>query len=93
MKATRRAIAALVIAVELGLGASVLSAQAVPSDHSTPAGIAFRHIALPQDTHHGLAFGWVDGFALTLPGKEGLAVLGPRLMLEGSRTMGESDRS
>jgi zinc protease len=92
MKMARLAIAALVIALGLCLGVRALSAQPAPSDQRTPAGIAFRHIALPQDTHHALAFGWTDGFALTLSGKEGLAVLGPRLMLEGSRAMGESDR-
>jgi zinc protease len=60
-------------------------------DHRTPAGIAFRHLSVP-DTHHALAFGWTDGYALTLAGKEGLVVLGPRLLLEGSRTVNESER-
>ena len=92
MRAARLAIAALLIALALCLSASALLAQPAPSDHLTPAGIAFRHIALPQDTHHALAFGWTDGYALTLPGKEDLAVLGPRLMLEGSRSMDESNR-
>jgi zinc protease len=91
MRASRLAAAAvLVLMVCLNAGRG--SAQPAPSDHRTPAGIAFRHLALPQDTHHVLAFGWSDGFALTLPGKEGLAVLGPRLLLEGSHAMGESDR-
>ena len=92
MKALRLAIAAAVIGLGLCVTAGGGSAQPAPTDHRTPAGIAFRHLAMPQDTHHALAFGWTDGFALALPGKEGLAVLGPRLMLEGSRAMGQSER-
>jgi zinc protease len=92
MKALRLAIAAAVLGLGLCVGVIAAPAQPAPSEHRTPAGIGFRHLAMPQDTHHALAFGWTDGFALTLPGKDGLAVLGPRLMLEGSRAMGESDR-
>jgi zinc protease len=92
MKVPRLAIAAIVLILGVCRAADVVSAQVAPTDHRTPAGIVFRHLPLPQDTHQALAFGWTDGLALTLPGKEGLAVLAPRLMLEGSRTMGESDR-
>jgi zinc protease len=92
MKALRRTVAAVVVALVVCLGVSGARAGGAASEHRTPAGLVFRHLALPQDSHQVLAFGWIDGFALTLPGKEGLAVLGPRLMLEGSRTMGESDR-
>ena len=68
------------------------AAQPAPSDHRTPAGIAFRHFALAEDTYHALAFGWTDGYPLALADKAGVAVLGPRMMLEGSRTLGESAR-
>src|SRR5262245_42128074 len=92
MKAPRLAIAAIVVILGICRAADLVSAQVVATDHRTPAGIVFRHLALPQATHHALAFGWTDGFVATLPGKEGLAVLASRLMLDGSRTMGESDR-
>jgi zinc protease len=86
------AIFALVLAA-FALRAGPIAAQVTSSQHRTPAGIAFHHLSSPGDTHHALAFAWVDGYALTLPGKEGLAVLAPRLLMEGgSRTMSESER-
>ena len=68
-------------------------AQPVISEHRTPAGIAFRHVALPGDITHALTFAWADGFGQTLAGKEGVVILGPRLLLEGDTpTMSESAR-
>jgi len=85
------AFAALLLAALALVAPRAAVAQPAVGEHRTPAGIAFRHLAV-ADTHHALAFAWSDGYALTQPGKAGLAMLGPRLLLEGSRGVGESDR-
>lgn len=90
-RARRFAVVAVVLA-GAWLGTPNAVAQPAVTDHRTPAGIAFRHLAMPGDAYHALAFGWTDGHALTLAGKEGVVALGPRLLLEGSRTVTESDR-
>jgi zinc protease len=54
------------------------------SNHITPKGIAFAHVTLPDEPRHAIAFGWRDGFALSRPGKEGLGILGARLVYEGT---------
>ena len=67
-------------------------AQPALTEHRTPAGIAFRHASMPGDTHHALAFAWLDGDRPAAPGKESLASVGTRLLMEGSRTVNESER-
>ena len=83
-------VACLILAV-LCTGAA--QAQATASEHRTLAGIPFRHIDVPGDITHALSFAWADDYSQTRAGKEGVSVLGPRLMLEGgSSTMTESER-
>jgi zinc protease len=84
-------IAAVFALLALCAGAAI--AQPVVSEHRTPAGIPFRHAALPGDITHSLSFAWADGYGVTLPGKEGVAILGARLLMEGGTTaMNESAR-
>lgn len=74
------------------VGTPWAQAQPMPAEHVTPAGIRFQHIALPDDTHHALALGWIDGAAYAEPGKERLPHVSARLIMEGSRTLNESGR-
>lgn len=92
MKAALRLAGLALLLAALCLQAGAAAAQSGLSEHRTPAGIAFRHLPVPGDAYHALAFAWTDGYALTRPGKEGLIVLGPRLLLEGSRAVNESER-
>ena len=92
MKLVRRFVIVSVLLAGTCLGARIVQAQPAVTDHRTPAGIAFRHMAMLEERHHALAFAWADGIALTLAGKEGVVALGPRLLLEGSRTVGQSER-
>ena len=92
MSACRLTLAAIVAVLALAASALASVGQPVATEHRSPAGIAFRHIAMPGDTHQALTFTWADGYALTHEGKEGLAALGPHLLLQGSRTVNESER-
>jgi zinc protease len=53
------------------------------TDHKRPGGIAFRHVTLPQLPRHAIAFAWRDRFAASQPGKSGIAILGPQLLIGG----------
>jgi zinc protease len=79
----RWALRALVLLC-LGHAAPAL-AQPVTTLQTTPAGLSFRHVHMPEDTHQVLGFAWRDGTSIALPGKEALATLAPALMMEGPK--------
>ena len=68
----------------MGQAASAL-AQPVATRQTTPGGLSFKHVHMPEDTHQALGFAWKDGTAIALPGKEALAALAPALMMEGPK--------
>jgi zinc protease len=68
----------------LGQAASAL-AQPVATRQTTPGGLSFKHVHMPEDTHQALGFAWKYGTAIALPGKEALAALAPALMMEGPK--------
>lgn len=88
----RRAVTIAVLLLALACPARQAGAQPTPSEQVTPGGIRFQHIALPADTHHALALGWIDGAAYAEPGKELLPGIAARLIMQGSRTVNESAR-
>ena len=76
--------------------AAAILAQVLPSEaqtvtrHTTPAGLSFRHVHMPEDGYQSLQFAWTDGSAMALPGKEALASLGTALIMEGPRGLSRS---
>jgi zinc protease len=52
---------------------------------TSPAGLTFRHVHMPEDHFQALSFAWKDASAIALAGKEGLADLGTALIMEGPR--------
>ena len=100
-RSTFRSFTALAIVLTAAGAAIAQQPQPSPStqyvaptvtDHKTPGGIAFRHMAMPDDSHHALTFGWRDGRTASVPGKEGLSVLAPQLMLEGTAALPRSQQ-
>jgi zinc protease len=71
--------------------AACAQAQVTASRETTPAGLSFRYVHMPEDTHQALGFAWPDGTSVTLPGKEGLAGLAPALMMEGPKGLSRND--
>jgi zinc protease len=82
--------------VALALVASVSLIQVAPgraqtvTRELTPAGLAFRHIHMPEDHSQALHFAWKDGTATALPGKEALPALATALIMEGPRGFSRS---
>ena len=58
--------------------------------HTTPAGLVFRYMHMPDEHSQALYFAWKDGTAVALPGKEALPTLGTALIMEGPRGMSRS---
>src|SRR5262245_26092516 len=88
----RRAVLIGVLALLLAWVFVPVAAQAqlagthpVVTHPRTPAGLAFRHVLMPDDTHEALSFAWRDGSGISLPGKEALPGLATALMLEGPK--------
>jgi zinc protease len=87
---TRCLLAGLILLVAQA-GAAV--AQVTVTEHRTPTGIAFRHVAMPGDVTHALMFAWPEDYSKAPAGKEGVVALAPRLIMEGgSRSITESER-
>ena len=42
--------------------------QAPASRQTTPAGLSFHYVHMPEDTHQSLGFAWKDGTSISLPG-------------------------
>src|SRR5262245_39599265 len=53
--------------------------------HTSPAGLTFRYVHMPQERSQALYFAWKDGSAVALPGKEALPSLATALIMEGPR--------
>ena len=56
----------------------------------SPGGLRFRHVLVPEQPMQVIHFAWPDSRAMTFPGKEALAFLGPALVLEGPEGMSPS---
>ena len=84
MMAARGLMRGTILLVLALLAAPAAAERPAASDHTTPGGIAFRHVTLAEQPRHAIAFGWHDGFALARPGREGVVLLGRRLLLEGT---------
>jgi zinc protease len=59
--------------------------------HTSPGGLAFRHVHLPAEKYQVVAFSWKDGSAIARPGKEALVSLATHLMLQGSKDLSRSE--
>ena len=84
-----RPLAALALATALLAQGAASQAQTVTRP-TTPAGLVFRHIHMPEDHFQALFFAWKDGTATALPGMEALASLGTALIMEGPRGLDRS---
>ena len=84
-----RPLVALAIATALLAQGAASQAQTV-TRQTTPAGLAFRHVHMPEDHFQALFFAWKDGTATARPGMEALASLGTALMMEGPRGLDRS---
>jgi zinc protease len=69
---------------------AVAQAQPTITRETSPAGLSFRYVHMPEDTHQSLGFSWKDGTSIALPGKEALSGLGPALMMEGPKGLTRS---
>ncbi len=65
--------------------ASILAAQPVITDHTTPGGLSFRYAHMPEAEEQSIQFGWRDGYAIALKTGQGLAVTGPALVMAGPK--------
>jgi zinc protease len=93
MTTAQRAVSILAGLLLLAAQATAALAQAKVSEHRSPSGIPFRHVAIPGDVTHALSFAWPEDYTKAPAGKEGVVALAPRLMLDGgSRSMTESER-
>jgi zinc protease len=76
---------------QLCVVAAVVLAHAMPGQaqtvtrETTPAGLVFRYVQMPEEHSQALYFAWRDSTAVTLPGKEALPRLGTALIMEGPR--------
>ncbi len=84
-----RPFVALAVAAALLVQGAASQAQTV-ARQTTPAGLAFRHVHMPDDHFQALFFAWKDGTATALPGMEALASLGTALIMEGPRGLDRS---
>src|SRR5207253_1355181 len=87
----RFALRALGILALLALAlASSAVAQPAANRQTTPGGLSFRYVHMPEDTHQALGFAWRDGSSIALPGKEALSAPAPALMMEGPKGLSRS---
>jgi zinc protease len=61
------------------------SAQPAITDHVTPGGLPFRYSLMPDALEQTIQFGWKDGQAFARETGQGLASLGPNLILQGPK--------
>jgi zinc protease len=83
----RRHAAAALLALMV---CTVPAAAQTVTQATSPGGLPFRHVHMPNATSQTLAFAWRDGSAAALPGKEALPRLAVAMMLEGPRGMSRS---
>jgi zinc protease len=84
-----RLFARFAVAAALATPAAAAHAQAV-TRHTTPAGLTFRHVEMPEESSQVLHFAWKDGTAVAAPGQEALPTLGTALIMEGPRGLSRS---
>ncbi len=84
-----RAIAALFAAFALCTPILPGHAQVV-TRQTTPGGLPFRYVHMPEDSFQSLHFAWRDGSGMAHAGKEALASLGTALIMEGPRGLSRS---
>jgi zinc protease len=84
-----RGLILLAVAAALSTHAATSHAQTV-TRHTSPAGLAFRYMHMPEEHSQALAFAWKDGTAVALPGKEALPTLATALIMEGPRGLSRS---
>ena len=86
--------AALIIAAAL-LACAVVSERIVAqaqtiTRQSTPGGLEFRYVQMPEALFQSLYFAWRDGTAVALPGQEAVPTVGANLIMEGPRHLSRS---
>ena len=84
-----RRFALLFAAAAILIQSPPTSAQIITHDR-TPAGLAFRHVHMPEEHAQALYFAWKDTTAGSMAGKEALPTLATALILEGPRGMSRS---
>src|SRR5262245_30367737 len=84
-----RHFVAVAIALALLAPPAASLAQTV-TRQTTPLGLAFRHVHMPEDHFQVITFAWRDGTSTALPGKEALPSLGSALIMEGPRGLTHS---
>lgn len=62
----------------------------ITTHERTPAGLAFRHVHMPEEHSQALYFAWKDATASSMAGKEALPTLATALIMEGPRGMSRS---
>ena len=73
------AVAAAFVTQNAGVHAQTVTRQ------TTPAGLSFRYLHMPDQQAQALYFAWKDGTAVAVPGKEALPSLATALIMEGPR--------
>ena len=84
-----RGFALLFAAAAILIQSPPTSAQIITHER-TPAGLAFRHVHMPEEHAQALYFAWKDTTAGSTAGKEALPTLATALILEGPRGMSRS---
>ena len=84
-----RRFALLFAAAAILIQSPPTSAQIITHER-TPAGLAFRHVHMPEENAQALYFAWKDTTAGSMAGKEALPTLATALILEGPRGMSRS---
>lgn len=84
-----RRLVLLAVAAALSTHAATSRAQTV-TRHTSPTGLAFRYVHMPDEHSQALYFAWKDGTAVALPGKEALPTLATALIMEGPRGVSRS---
>jgi zinc protease len=77
------------LALFIGVSGIVEHAAAQPAigDHVTQGGLPFRYSLMPDAQEQTIQFGWKDGHAFARETGQGLASLGPNLILQGPKGM------
>jgi zinc protease len=91
MSRLTRAAVAIVAVLCLSLAAAIEPAQAqIVTRQTTPGGLAFRYVHMPDSIFQSLHFAWCDGTAVALPGMQSAPALGAALIMEGPRGLSRS---
>ena len=80
---------AVLLACTFAPANTVAQAQTI-TRQTTPSGLQFRYVQMPEALFQSLYFAWRDGTAVALPGKEAVPTLGANLIMEGPRGLSRS---